>query len=85
MVSLSQTLKMVGAGGHYPTNRLQSDEKDSNLAATYFSSFLENLKGRGEALAELGIFALYKVRTQLYVSHSMWRGVQQCNKRLRYS
>lgn len=58
-------LKLVGAGGHYPTNKLQADEDEagsSNSAqSSLMSSSLENLKGRAEALAETGLFAFYKV------------------------
>ncbi len=60
-----QMLKLVGAGGHYPTNKLQADEaedSDANAAQpSMTSSSLENLKGRAEALAETGLFAFYKV------------------------
>ena len=60
-----QMLKLVGAGGHYPTNKLQADEaedSDANAAQpSTTSSSLENLKGRAEALAETGLFAFYKV------------------------
>ena len=59
-------LKLVGAGGHYPTNKLQSDEDDASSTngtqKSMFSSSLENLKGRAEAVAETGLFAFYKVR-----------------------
>ena len=61
-----QMLKLVGAGGHYPTNKLQSDEDDADAASaeppSLASSSLENLKGRAEAIAETGLFAFYKVR-----------------------
>ena len=60
-----QMLKLVGAGGHYPTNKLQLDEEDASSTnitqPSLISSSLENLKGRAEALAETSLFAFYKV------------------------
>lgn len=57
-------LKTVGAGGHYPTNRLQDgDEEIASEAAQQpvASPALEGLKGRAEALTETALFAFYKV------------------------
>ena len=61
----SQMLKSVGAGGHYPTNKLQAE--DGGPAATvevqksWLTSFVDRTVGRVQALAETAIFAFYKV------------------------
>ena len=67
-------LKTVGAGGHYPTNKLQTEEGEGELASkegsqnSIASSSLEGLKGRAEALAETALFAFYKVSFQQNIS-----------------
>lgn len=58
-------LKLLGAGGHYPTNKLQADEEGDTASPAAQPSLanntLEGLKGRAEAVAEVFLFAFYKV------------------------
>ena len=73
-----QLLKLVGAGGHYPTNKLQEDEEGNPAAKdTLFRSSLESLKGQAEAISELALFAVYKVRAaahhSLLLLKNAWR------------
>ena len=61
----SQMLKSVGAGGHYPTNKLQAEDADSAANAevqkSWLTSLVDRTVGRVQALAETAIFAFYKV------------------------
>ena len=63
--SAMQMLKLLGAGGHYPTNKLQADEEENSASPaaqpSLVNNTLEGLKGRGEAIAEVFLFAFYKV------------------------
>jgi hypothetical protein len=59
-------LKSVGAGGHYPTNKLQSDDGDeAALPSTLLNMLADNAMGRAQALAETVLLVFYKVRTDV--------------------
>jgi len=62
-------LKSVGAGGHYPTNKLQSeDQKEAAQPSTMLAMLADNLMGRAQALAETVLLVFYKVRAWLSCS-----------------
>lgn len=58
-------LKSVGAGGHYPTNKLQAEDGDlaanAEVQKSWLTSLVDRTVGRVQALAETTIFAFYKV------------------------
>ncbi len=55
-------LKSVGAGGHYPTNKLQAEEgEEAAASSSMFTMLADNVLGRAQALAETVLLVFYKV------------------------
>ena len=57
-----QMLKTVGAGGHYPTNKLQAEDGEEQATpSTMLTMLAANVMGRAQALAETVLLVIYKV------------------------
>ena len=60
-------LKTVGAGGHYPTNKLQAEDGEEEATpSTMLTMLADNVMGRAQALAETVLLVFYKVSILLH-------------------